>query len=119
MKIGQYVERLNTTKDTVRHYENMLLLHPVKVNYHKEYSEKDIRDFNMIKELQDYGLSLKDIQLIFEMKNSHECGDIEMIKNALQTLANHLEHLKREEEEIHKRRIMLERELIELREYIN
>ena len=96
----------------------MFLLNPVKVNYHKEYSEKEIVDFKMVKELQNYGLSLKDIQLIFELKNSHQCGDIQVLKKTLQTLTNHLEQLKREEEEIHKRRIMLERELIELREYI-
>ena len=119
MKIGQFIKRLNTTKDTVRHYEDMLLLHPVKGENHKEYSEQDINDFKMIKELQDYGLSLKDIQLIFEMKNSHQCGDIQVLKKTLQTLTIHLEELKREEEAISLRRTMLERELLELRDYIN
>ena len=119
LKIGQYIKRLNTTKDTVRHYEELLLLHPIKVKKYKEYSEKDIKDFQMIKELQLYGLSLKDIQLIFEIKNSHQCGDIHVLKETLQTLTLHLKQLKSEEEAIFQRRTMLEKELRELRDYIH
>ena len=118
MKIGQFINRLNTTKDTVRHYENMNLLKPTKQTYQKEYNEKDIKNFKLIKELQNYGLSLKDIQLIFELKNTYQCGDIELIKKTVDTLTSHLEQLKKEEEDIHKRRILLEQELKDLQEYI-
>ena len=118
MKIGQFINRLNTTKDTVRHYENMNLLKPTKQTYQKEYNEKDIKNFKIIKELQNYGLSLKDIQLIFELKDNYQCGDIELIKKTADTLGNHLKQLKKDEEEIHKRRTLLEKELKVLKEYI-
>lgn len=79
MKISNFIEAVCTTKDTVRHYEELGILNPVRKEKHRDYSEKDIEDFKVIKELQDLGFKLHDIQIIFQIKHETECNSKELI----------------------------------------
>lgn len=109
---------LHTTKDTVRHYEDLNLIVPDRLNNRKEYREKEILDFQVIIELKEMGLSLKDIQLLFELKNSLGCGDKKLIDEVLDKLTNHIDFLRREEENIRKRRIQLQSKLEEIKKLL-
>lgn len=118
MKIGEFVTLLKTTKDTVRHYEELNLLTPSWQNNKKEYSEKEILDFQVVKELKEYGFTLKDIQLIFSLKQALGCGDKHLIRQVYQVLTNQLDKLLKEEEELRERRLILENEVKKLKDLI-
>ncbi|WP_312092690.1 MerR family transcriptional regulator [Niallia sp.] len=115
MKIGEFVTLLNTTKDTVRYYEELNLLKPNWRNNKKEYSDKEILDFQVVKELKEYGFSLKDIQLIFSLKQALDCGDKQLIGQVYQVLTSQLDKLLQEEKEIKERRLILENEVKKLK----
>lgn len=70
MKIGEFIESVQSTKDTVRHYEDIGLLQPAWENKRRIYGEKEINDFHAIKEMQALNMSLKEIQVIFEIKKA-------------------------------------------------
>lgn len=114
MRIGEFVKRVKTTKDTVRHYENMELLNPDMVGTRRQYTEKEILEFQVITELKSFGFSLNDIQLIFQLKFAYGCGNQQMVHQLFAQLASHLEVVKKEEIEIKRRRILLEDELKQL-----
>lgn len=118
MKIGEFVKRVQTTKDTIRHYENMELLNPSMVGNQRRYTEKEILEFQVITELKSYGFNLKDIQLIFQLKLAYGCGDRQLVTQLAAQLASHLEVVKKEEIEIKRRRILLEDELKQLKELL-
>ncbi len=103
MKISKFIEAVCTTKDTVRHYEELGILNPIRKEKNaRDYSEKDIEDFNVIKELQNLGFTLKDIQIIFQIKRETKCNSDELISTVLSILIA--------------RKKSLEEELIELQE---
>ncbi|KQL51470.1 6-phosphogluconolactonase [Heyndrickxia shackletonii] len=118
MRIGEFIAYLNTTKDTVRHYEDLQLLTPKWKGSMKDYGEKEIQDYQVIKEFKSLGLSLKEIQLLFKLKHSFGCGDSQFINEVVIQLTNHLEVLRQEEEEIKNRRIQLEKQLDEIKELL-
>ncbi|MGI8349384.1 MerR family transcriptional regulator [Niallia circulans] len=115
MKIGEFVALLNTTKDTVRHYEELNLLKPNWQNNKKEYSDKEILDFQVVNELKKYGFSLKDIQKISSLKEAVDYGDKQLIGQVHQILTGQLEKLLQEESEIRERRLILENEAKKLK----
>lgn len=86
MKIAQFLEAVQTTKDTVRHYEVLGLLHPEWISKRRIYSEREISDFQAIKEMQALDLSLKEIQVIFQMKRNNGCGSRELLEEVIQTM---------------------------------
>ncbi|WP_099159015.1 MerR family transcriptional regulator [Virgibacillus ndiopensis] len=79
MKIGEFIKEVKSTKDTVRHYEEVGMIQPDWQNNRRIYTEKDIQDFHAIKEMQKLGLSLKEIHLVFEIKRNNGCGSSELL----------------------------------------
>lgn len=118
MRIGEFVKRVQTTKDTVRHYENLELLKPAMIGNRRQYSEKEILEFQVITELKSFGLNLKDIQLIFQLKLAYGCGDKQLVNQLFSQLRSHLEVVKKEEFEIKRRRMLLEEEIKQLQELL-
>ncbi|GAA0608795.1 hypothetical protein GCM10009001_27700 [Virgibacillus siamensis] len=116
MKIGEFITNLNTTKDTVRHYEKLHLLSPKQDGTYKEYSEKEVMDFQAVTDMKEMGMTLKDIQLIFQMKQSLGCRSPELIKSVKAQLKEHLASIIDEEQQLHKRRINLEETIKELQQ---
>lgn len=111
MQIRDFVALLGTSKETVRHYEDLHLLDPVRHNNRREYGDKEVLDFQVIIELKTMGLGLKDIQLLFELKKAFGCGDKTLIQQTIVHLTEHLNSLRQEEELLQQRRLKLEREL--------
>ena len=118
LKIGEFVKLLNTTKDSVRHYENLKFITPKWINNNKEYGEKEVLNFQVVRELKEYGLTLKEIQIIFNFKYAYQCGDKELINQVFGQLTSQLNKLRQEEEDLIKRRITLENEVEKLRDLI-
>ena len=94
------------------------MITPIWKKSNKEYGEKEVMDFNVIVELKEYGLSLKEIQIIFKLKRAFQCGDKELVSQVFEKLTEHLDILRREEEALHKRRISLENQINEIKELL-
>ncbi len=64
MRSGQFARLCGTSKDTLRHYENIGLLTPVSTlkNGYKEYLTAQAMDFMIISALKDAGCSLAEIK---------------------------------------------------------
>ncbi|MGX7024053.1 MerR family transcriptional regulator [Vagococcus hydrophili] len=72
MRIGQFIEEMKTTKETIRYYIDEKLMTPKKVDGRYEFTEKDKKDFKSIRELREMGLS---IRVIKEIKKNKEFCD--------------------------------------------
>jgi len=87
MKISEFMKRVGATKDAVRHYVELGLLRPIVLeNGRREYGEKDILDFQAIKEMQELDMSLKEIQVMFEVKRTRGCGSQTLLREVIQTM---------------------------------
>ena len=107
MRIGEFIKQVTTTKDTVRHYEELELIRPGWINGTREYSQKDTNDFQAIKEMQSLGLTLKEIQAIFEVKRDNGCGSIQLINDVLKSLDNELTIIYETEQELNRKKIKI------------
>ncbi|MGG0658563.1 MerR family transcriptional regulator [Rummeliibacillus pycnus] len=70
MQIAEFIEKVQTSKDTIRYYEEFNLIDPIKKGNKRVYTEKDIYDFYIIREMEALGLTIKEIQTIFHIKRS-------------------------------------------------
>src|SRR6056297_2575326 len=61
MKIGEFAQKFNINKETVRFYTTKLLLNPIKTRTHYDYSEKCVEDMKTILRLKDMGFTLQEI----------------------------------------------------------
>ena len=104
MKIGAFIECVKTTKDTVRHYEELGLLTPRWLGKFKDYSEKDVTDFEVIKEMQALGLNLAHIQQIFQLKRGFGCSSAELLGGIERQLHTILQDLEEKEAMIHQQK---------------
>lgn len=66
MKIGEFAISTGLSKDTIRYYEKINLLHPEVKNKHREYNKQDVVIIETILKLKDTGFSLKEIKMLFE-----------------------------------------------------
>ncbi len=115
MRIGEFLQTVETTLDTVRHYESLALLQPARINRQKEYGQAEVQAFQVIKELQQAGLSLEDIRLLFNLKQAHGCGSAELIDGAVEQLDSQLRRVEEELLRLEKRRQSLWDTLVALR----
>lgn len=108
MQIGVFVRKAGTTKDTIRHYEDLQLIVSKQSDGRRRYTDKHLEDFAVIQELKGCGLSLKDIQLIFTMKNHYGCRSEELLREVEDSLKHQLGELEREEQELRNRKELLQ-----------
>ncbi|MBK3496248.1 MerR family transcriptional regulator [Viridibacillus sp. YIM B01967] len=116
MKISEFVKQVNTTKDAVRHYEELDLLRPSWKNDVRYYSPKDVGDFHAIKEMQSVGFSLKDVQAIFNLKRTDGCGSEKLIQGFLDSLDKELEAVVKAEEELQQKKSKITNMILELKQ---
>ncbi|QAA23180.1 MerR family transcriptional regulator [Sporolactobacillus terrae] len=115
MKIGAFVARCETTKDTIRHYEQLHLIQPKKIGTYKDYGEKEFVDFQVVKEMQKMDLSLAQIQQIFCMKEKSGCGTATLIQSVLEALKKQSFALAAEEQRIKQKRVRTEHLIAKLK----
>lgn len=70
----------------------------------KDYSERDIHDFEAIKEMKGFGLSLNDIQAIFGYKEAFGCGNKALLGKVINKLDRHKQFLVEKENQIKNQR---------------
>ncbi|MEK8198439.1 helix-turn-helix domain-containing protein [Lysinibacillus sp. FSL M8-0134] len=66
MKISEFAVCTGLSKDTIRYYEKMDLLHPEIKNKQRQYNKKDIDIVETILKLKQTGFSLQEIKILFE-----------------------------------------------------
>ncbi|MGE7920417.1 MerR family transcriptional regulator [Viridibacillus sp. NPDC093762] len=118
MKISEFIKQVNTTKDTIRHYEELDLVKPKWINGMRDYSIKDINDFHAIKEMQLIGFTLKDVQEIFDLKRTDGCGSKKLIQGLLNSLDQELESVLKEEQELQYKKNKITTMMLELNQLI-
>ena len=118
MRIGEFIKLIQTTKDTVRHYEELDLIRPEWKNGTRDYAPKDFEDFHVIKEMKSMGLALKDIQSIFEIKRSGGCGSHQLIVGVIGSLNNELSVIYEAEKELKKKKSMIQGMVEELEKLV-
>ena len=70
MKIAQVSEHFNLSTDTLRYYEKVGLLDPVKrVHGIREYNEEDLARIHFVKCMREAGLSIESILTYIELYN--------------------------------------------------
>ncbi|ETT88060.1 MerR family transcriptional regulator [Viridibacillus sp. FSL R5-0477] len=114
LKISEFIKKVNTTKDTIRHYEELDLVKPKWTNGIRDYSIKDISDFHAIKEMQLIGFTLKDVQEIFNIKRTDGCGSEKLIQGLLKSLDQELEFVLKEEQELQYKKNKIRTMMLEL-----
>lgn len=103
MRISEFITLTGATKDTIRHYEDLELIQSKGLDGKRRYTEQHLVDYDVIQELKGYGVKLKDIQSIFQLKRNVGCGNAELIKEVGDSLKLQLEGLKQEEIELRNR----------------
>ncbi|MFT8362450.1 MAG: MerR family transcriptional regulator [Sporolactobacillus sp.] len=91
--IGDFIAACGTTRDTVRYYEQLGLITPMKSGTYKHYNSQMIIDFQAIKEMQDLGMSLQWIRSVFDLKREKGCGTesfVQAVKEKLHALHQEL-----------------------------
>ena len=70
MKINELAKLFNVSKESIRYYESLGLLHPTRsLNGYREYVESDIDDLMFILNLKKLNLTLEDISILIAIKN--------------------------------------------------
>lgn len=93
MTIGEVSKKYNLTTDTLRYYERIGLLDPIKkVNGKRVYQESDLKQLDFIICMKNAGLMLEDITNFIKLSKQ---GD-KTAKERLQILLHQQEKLKNE-----------------------
>ncbi|MEG0367928.1 MAG: MerR family transcriptional regulator [Coprobacillus sp.] len=74
MKIAEVCKQFDLTADTLRYYEKIQLMEPVKKDSsgQRNYDEHDLRRINFIKCMRTAGLSIENIKLYVDLFNEGE-----------------------------------------------
>lgn len=110
-KIGEVSELFHIGVDSIRYYEKVGLLHPVRSaeNHYRLYSLDDIRTMNTIRELLDLGFSTEEI-LAFE--NDRTLDHVTaMLKQEEAVIDREMKELRRKKKEIHGRLLSIRENL--------
>lgn len=103
MLIGEFIQKHQTTKDTVRFYVQEGLLTPVRRGQNYWYSAADESDFDQIKTLQQMGFSIAAIKKIREEHEKH-CGTTEQWQFNLHLIDAELTEISVQEKQLADRR---------------
>lgn len=86
MYLKEFMQKENTTRDTVRHYIYLNLLTPARKGRNYWFTENECDIFEAVKEFQDLGFSLQEIK---EIKKLHDesCSTEKQRKKNLKLIA--------------------------------
>lgn len=86
MYLKEFMQKENTTRDTVRHYIYLNLITPVRKGRNYWFTENECDIFEAVKEFQDLGFSLQQIK---EIKKLHDesCSTEKQRKQNLKLIA--------------------------------
>ena len=86
MYLKEFMQKENTTRDTVRHYIYLNLITPARKGRNYWFTENECDIFETVKEFQDLGFSLQEIK---EIKKLHDesCSTEKQRKQNLKLIA--------------------------------
>ena len=93
IKIGELSKLFHIGVDSIRYYEKIGLLHPIRKNSYRYYSMEDIENMNTIRELLSLGFSTEEILKFEQEKNVGHV--LEMLENELTVIDKSIENLER------------------------
>ena len=106
MKIGELATRTGTSPQTIRYYETIgVLPEAIRMpNGYRTYDDSTVKRLGFIRDAQTSGLTLTEIQMVLDMKDSGEstCGHV------ISMLEQHLEEVDRQLVELTRTRRRLE-----------
>ncbi|MFB4169065.1 MerR family transcriptional regulator [Virgibacillus sp. JSM 102003] len=85
MKISEIASCTGLSKDTIRYYEKIDLLHPEVKNHHRDYHEEDIEIIEIIVKLKQTGFSLEEIKILLDWSKNTDQNK-ELTKEEIQNL---------------------------------
>ena len=115
MKISELSKCTGVSKDTIRYYEKLNLIHPKMSNKHRAYDEHHIEILRTILKLKQSGFTLQEIKMLFEWSQNtdrHNNLTEEEIHNLLQLkqlFQKKYEQMIQKEQEIKQIKQVLER----------
>lgn len=107
MEISEFLGKVNSTKDTIRYYEELSLIEPTKNGEIRNYSEEDINDFFAIKEMQSMGLTIREIQTILRVKRTTGYHSPFLLQGIQNRIYNSIKKIEKIENELAKRKMKL------------
>jgi len=106
MKIGEFALCTGLSKDTIRYYEKINLLHPALKNNQREYNEHHVEVVHIILQLKQSGFLLHEINKLFELSQNTvhtkplSDEEIDNVKQLKLLFQHKYEHMVQKEKEI-------------------
>lgn len=113
MKIGEFAICTGLSKDTIRYYEKMKLLHPEIKNKHRNYNKKDINTVEAILKLKQTGFTLQEIKMLFDWS-----GNIDQNKKLTKEEIQNLLEIKVIFQEKYEQMIQREHQIIQIKQVL-
>lgn len=101
LSIGEFARLRNITTETLRHYDRIDLLKPIKVDPktgYRYYSILQFEELGTIKELRQLGMSIDEIKKYFNNRNLKQ--SVNILKDKHDELRNRIKELQQLEESI-------------------
>ncbi|CAH2215378.1 MerR family transcriptional regulator [Tepidibacter aestuarii] len=101
LSIGEFAKSRNITTETLRHYDRIGLLKPVKVDTktgYRYYSILQYEQLGTIKELRQLGMSIDEIKKYFDNRNLEQ--SVNILRDKHKELKNRIKELQQLEENI-------------------
>ncbi|WP_099189665.1 MerR family transcriptional regulator [Tepidibacter mesophilus] len=101
LSIGEFARLRNITTETLRHYDRIGLLKPIKVDTktgYRYYSILQYEELGTIKELRQLGMSIDEIKKYFNNRNLEQ--SVNILKDKYYELKNRIKELQQLEESI-------------------
>ena len=121
-RIEEVSKKTGLTKRTLRYYEDLDLLKPVRTDSsYRLYSDEDIERVNRIKEIKEsLGFSLNEVKVLFELYSSLEqiksekSHNFELIENSIKEIKKQIQLVENKEKKLKKVKIKFKDALDEL-----
>ncbi|WFD10250.1 MerR family transcriptional regulator [Tepidibacter hydrothermalis] len=101
LSIGEFAKLRNLTTETLRHYDRIGLLKPIKVDPktgYRYYSILQYEELGTIKELRELGMSIDEIKKYFDNRNLEQ--SVNILRDKHEELKNRIKELQQLEESI-------------------
>lgn len=94
--LKEFLKEQNATRDTVYFYIEKNLMQPEKVNGRYQFSEKDVADFEGIRQLREVGFSIEQIERLAEQRRTSK-GTPEHFRLSLELVTEGIRRIEAEE----------------------
>lgn len=116
LKIGDFADLYQVSKDTVRYYVKMGLLRPQVVGTQMHFGEKDKLDMGTILRLKNMQLSITEIRSLLYLKRMSNFIEPATLNRCIELLENKAKELRQQRENLDASLELLQQEIRQLEE---